>query len=201
MRIEDIPGRSYIYVVGPDIGPKKIGIAKDFRKRLSQYKTHNTQNILDHFSMNCPKEKAVEIEKNVHIALRDRHSHGEWFDVTKDEAISAVLKEVMAFRHPHTHIVSYRTRHSSTDHFQINLYNWPKKDAYPTGLLVACIDKEGDTCELEIGPDTTNGKWELAPKRYRKNFTDLTECFRYAEDKIFNAVERDLTSRNKASRR
>ena len=85
MRIKEIPGRSYIYVVGPDIGPKKIGIAKDFQKRLSQYRTHNNQNVLQHFAMNCPKEKAEAIEKKVHAALADKHAHGEWFDVSKDE--------------------------------------------------------------------------------------------------------------------
>ena len=37
--MHDIPERSYIYVVGPDIGPKKIGYAKDFSRRLSSYKT------------------------------------------------------------------------------------------------------------------------------------------------------------------
>ena len=99
-RLHDISNRMYVYVVGPEIGPKKIGIAKNVRSRLSQYKTHNTQNVKLLFSINCPKDKAKRIEKSVHQALKERRVHGEWFNVSVEEAKAAIRDAAAREKHP-----------------------------------------------------------------------------------------------------
>lgn len=94
--------RCFVYVIGPDIGPQKIGIATDPKRRLSQYRTHNIQNVDIHFKQTCPRWKAREIEQHAHKSLSDYLHHGEWFEVTTARAIDAVKGAMNQFSQPRT---------------------------------------------------------------------------------------------------
>lgn len=94
--------RCFVYVIGPDIGPQKIGIATDPKRRLSQYRTHNIQNLNIHFKQTCPRWKALKIEQHAHKSLNDYLHHGEWFEVTTAKAIDAVKDAMNQFSQPRT---------------------------------------------------------------------------------------------------
>ena len=96
----ELKNRKYVYVIGPDIGPQKIGVAQEPRKRLSAYRTHNVQNVKLHFMQNCPEDKAKAIEMNCHEKLMIFEDHGEWFRVTKENAISTVLRSMFELKQP-----------------------------------------------------------------------------------------------------
>ena len=195
MKIENIPGRSFVYVVGADIGPKKIGIAKDFRKRLSQYKTHNVQNIKPLYVRNLPSAKAKWVETTVHHRLAPHRDHGEWFNVTQEIAISTIKEAAFEARHPDVSF-QFETYLGATRGAFVFLYDWPKPTPPRTpGLLVAQISIAEYQRKFKIS--FAEGRFlsdrpeaqKLAPQKYRRNFRDITKCMEYVEKKIFEAVE------------
>lgn len=76
-----------IYVIGARNHPVKVGIAIDVEKRLSELQTGNPHKLRIFAKAYAPVGyRAREIEGRVHRALASCHTHGEWFDVTPDEA-------------------------------------------------------------------------------------------------------------------
>ena len=92
--------RCWIYVIGPNKGAQKIGITNDINGRLRSYKTHSSESIKVHFKQNCPRWKARRIEREVHVVLKDKRVHGEWFDVSPQEAIYEVTQMMLDFEQP-----------------------------------------------------------------------------------------------------
>jgi len=70
----------YVYLIESG-GLIKIGYTSNFKKRLAQYNTHNSNvNIVGVFE----KENAFLIESILHEAYEDFRVKGEWFDLPKD---------------------------------------------------------------------------------------------------------------------
>ena len=81
----------FIYVIGPAVGPLKIGIATYLKDRLSSIQTGSHVRLSVLFSIKVPAGLAQRIEQAAHKIICDRRMSGEWFDATKEQAISAVI--------------------------------------------------------------------------------------------------------------
>jgi hypothetical protein len=86
---------AFVYVIGSEDGPKKIGIAKSIQKRLGQIKcgSPNAVSILAERSMS--RQVAFAVEHLVHAVLGKHRLSGEWFDVPSDIATATIDKAIM----------------------------------------------------------------------------------------------------------
>lgn len=78
----------FLYVIGPIYGPQKIGISKNVDKRLKSLQTGNPVKLYIQFCMEV--NRARLIERKIHAELNHKKLKGEWFDLTKEEAIDYV---------------------------------------------------------------------------------------------------------------
>lgn len=89
------PDLVYVYIIGHEDGPQKIGISKDPEFRQTTLGVEGCRKMacqccLEGFS----RQMARRIERHAHMILSDRHLYGEWFDVTVDEAQQAISTAV-----------------------------------------------------------------------------------------------------------
>lgn len=89
--------KSYIYVIGNDQSPYKIGFTKDIDKRLQTLQTGNHQKLFVHYKEQINEEEIKFIEKQIHKELMRKKVSGEWFDVSLDDAILEVKYAVMRY--------------------------------------------------------------------------------------------------------
>jgi hypothetical protein len=95
------PPHRYVYVIGPNTGLQKIGIATDPRGRLAALQTASPSKLILHASIAVPFGAAHDVERRAHHRLRAARASGERFDVTAEEAIEAV--EIAASTLPSMH--------------------------------------------------------------------------------------------------
>ena len=84
------PPCRYIYVIGPELGLQKIGIATDPRARLATLQTASPLKLKIHASVAVPFGAAHAVERRTHEALRAARANGEWFEIAPAEAATAV---------------------------------------------------------------------------------------------------------------
>lgn len=77
-----------VYVMQSEIGLVKVGITSSLKNRLSQLRSASGLTIKVEATFECDRARAVE--KAVHELLAAHRKHGEWFDVTPDQAREAV---------------------------------------------------------------------------------------------------------------
>lgn len=80
----------YVYVIGVKSGPQKIGIAKDVMRRRAEMQTGSPQELRVHFVKAMDRLAALDVEQGAHRLLKSRRTMGEWFDVTREQAIAAI---------------------------------------------------------------------------------------------------------------
>lgn len=86
---------SFVYVIGHDIGPQKIGFTDDLAYRLKCLQRQEGSRALAVFkAYEVPSAEALKAERMAHWLLRDKMVRSEWFDVTPQEAAAAVEKAV-----------------------------------------------------------------------------------------------------------
>jgi hypothetical protein len=75
---------SYIYIIGSDTPPYKVGISKDPGRRLKSLQTGHPRKlrILDARATDAEKTKLLETA--IHQQLKFYKTHGEWFDIKLD---------------------------------------------------------------------------------------------------------------------
>lgn len=81
----------YIYVIGPPIGPQKIGISNDVNVRLKNLQTGNPERLVIHHIEEVTSKQVRLLEKAIHRDLNHKKLKGEWFDMTQDEAKDYVV--------------------------------------------------------------------------------------------------------------
>lgn len=95
---------AFVYVIeGKTGGPVKVGFTEHPRKRLNSLCIGSPEKLEIVHMVQVPWVVRKFVEKYAHALLRARHSHGEWFNVTSDQAHKAVtlaLKGVLAGRLP-----------------------------------------------------------------------------------------------------
>lgn len=85
----------HVYVAGSGRGPKKVGVATSPARRLRALATGHGRPLKLLFSAAVPPDVAVtDVERRAHWLLRDRKTHGEWFDVSAKAAIDAVERAI-----------------------------------------------------------------------------------------------------------
>jgi hypothetical protein len=89
-----LPAQAYVYVIGSEDGPQKIGIALDPQKRKDMLQTGNTNDLKCSFAIGVLKEYALQVEKTAHHILQDYKVRGEWFDVSPSRAVEAIHQAI-----------------------------------------------------------------------------------------------------------
>lgn len=80
----------YIYAMGSEDGPSKIGIASNPEERLNGVQRASNKVICVTGQWPVGKRIALAVERHIHWQLRDRHFKGEWFNVHLAEATAAI---------------------------------------------------------------------------------------------------------------
>ena len=84
------PLTRFIYVIGPEQGLQKVGLATDPRSRLATLQTASPFDLLLHASVAVPFGHAHTIERQAHRLLVRSCVRNEWFETTPADAIAAV---------------------------------------------------------------------------------------------------------------
>lgn len=84
------PAKQLVYVIGPEVGPQKIGIAMAPDLRVRELQSGNPAKLHIALTLDTGEHLAAKVERRAHWILKDRHLSGEWFDVAQSEAAAAV---------------------------------------------------------------------------------------------------------------
>lgn len=87
----------WIYVIGDNASPYKIGFTKDPDKRLRTLQTGNHKKLQIHYKEMIGENEVKYIEGRIHEELKRKQVSGEWFNVSLDDAISEVKYAVMRY--------------------------------------------------------------------------------------------------------
>lgn len=83
---------SHVYVIGPDGGPFKIGVANDVDIRLRQIQVSQAEPLHIKYRQPVLASSRYVVEKHAHALLSSHRLKGEWFGVPALAAIDAVVK-------------------------------------------------------------------------------------------------------------
>lgn len=81
---------SYIYIIGGDNPPYKVGISRDPEKRLKSLQTGHPQKLRIHLLKQTDSTKTKLLESAIHHNMKFYRTHGEWFDMPLDKVCSEV---------------------------------------------------------------------------------------------------------------
>lgn len=87
----------FIYVIGPEEGPQKIGISKDVEVRLGNLQTGHPSKLVIHHVEEITDGRVRLLEKQIHKELNHKRLNGEWFDLTWEEARDYVIFFVITY--------------------------------------------------------------------------------------------------------
>lgn len=87
-------GMRIVYVVGAVSGekPVKVGVTQSIKQRLKGLQTGCPVKLKVYHAVRVRDWAAQNIERAAHHKLRPFRTHGEWFDVTPDEALAVIVK-------------------------------------------------------------------------------------------------------------
>lgn len=78
---------AYVYLIGPDDGPYKIGHCTNISMRLTSLQCGNWQELKVQHSITVPMFTAVSAERVMHTRFKDHRIRGEWFDAKLDTLV------------------------------------------------------------------------------------------------------------------
>lgn len=81
---------AYLYVIGGTEKPYKIGITNNPARRLKNLQTGHPKKLKLHHIELIPDDQVRLLEQTIHNTIKHRKTHGEWFDVDLEQAISEV---------------------------------------------------------------------------------------------------------------
>jgi len=79
----------YLYVIGTDDGPTKIGSSNSPEPRLRAFQREGRKASLAGV-WPVERKMVLAVERYVHWQLRERHIRGEWFNVTREAAAQEI---------------------------------------------------------------------------------------------------------------
>ena len=80
----------FVYVIGAQDNPVKIGHANRVETRLSSLQTGNPDELKILGKVVVPWDLAALIEKQTHLVLTPMHRRGEWYNVSAEVALRAI---------------------------------------------------------------------------------------------------------------
>jgi len=72
---------SYIYIIGSDKPPYKVGISKNPQRRLRDLQTGHPYPLAIHSIVETPTSNNKLLESIIHRNLKHLRTSGEWFDI------------------------------------------------------------------------------------------------------------------------
>lgn len=84
------PTVRYVYVIGPETGLQKVGLATNPRARLAHLQTGNPLDLILHASVPVPFDEGLLVEQRAHRLLVRSCIRNEWFETTPEDAAAAV---------------------------------------------------------------------------------------------------------------
>lgn len=88
---------SYIYIIGSDHPPYKVGISKDPERRLRNLQTGHPQKLRIHCLRETNGERTKLLEGAIHHHLRMHRTNGEWFDLDYETILLEVEYAIMRY--------------------------------------------------------------------------------------------------------
>jgi hypothetical protein len=81
---------SYIYIIGGEAPPYKVGISKDPKRRLKALQTGHPHVLKIHALKETTVSKVKQLETIIHRNIDNYKTHGEWFDLDLDKILLEV---------------------------------------------------------------------------------------------------------------
>jgi hypothetical protein len=81
-----------VYVIRSERGPVKVGVASNVRRRLHGLRVGSPARLSLEFEGECESTNVREIEAKAHALLASSRENGEWFSVSVDAAVHAVIE-------------------------------------------------------------------------------------------------------------
>lgn len=81
---------AYIYVIGGQNKPYKIGITNNPERRLKTLQTGHPNKLFIHYTEEIDSTQVRHIEQTIHKLINRHRLQGEWFDLELNEAIAEV---------------------------------------------------------------------------------------------------------------
>jgi len=88
---------SFIYIIGSDQPPYKVGISRDPEKRLKSLQTGHPFPLKLHYSKETEICKTKLLETVIHRHLKLYKTSGEWFDVSLKNLILDVEFAILRY--------------------------------------------------------------------------------------------------------
>jgi hypothetical protein len=88
---------SFIYIIGSDQAPYKVGISRDPKKRLKTLQTGHPFPLQLHYTKETDICKTKLLETVIHRHLKLYKTSGEWFDVILANLILDVEYAIMRY--------------------------------------------------------------------------------------------------------
>lgn len=88
---------SYIYVIGGDAPPYKIGISKDPQRRLKSLQTGHPYPLKIHHIEETDISMTKLLETTIHRHLKLHKTKGEWFDVSLENLLLDLRYVIMRY--------------------------------------------------------------------------------------------------------
>ena len=76
---------SYIYIIGSDKPPYKVGISKNPQRRLKNLQTGHPYPLAIHFIVETSVTNNKLLESVIHRNLKHFRTSGEWFDLSLEK--------------------------------------------------------------------------------------------------------------------
>jgi predicted GIY-YIG superfamily endonuclease len=78
--------QSYIYAIGPEAGPLKIGYTADPASRLGNLQVGHSEKLIIHYLREMDSARVWAMEQLIHRGIRYKKIRGEWFDISPADA-------------------------------------------------------------------------------------------------------------------
>lgn len=96
---------SYIYIIGSDNPPYKVGISKDPQKRLKTLQTGHPQKLRIHLLKETDATKTKLLESAIHYNMKFYRTNGEWFDLPLEKVVNEVEFALIRYQDdPNLHV-------------------------------------------------------------------------------------------------
>lgn len=114
--------RCYVYVIGPENGPYKIGISSDIKGRIAELQVGSPVKLsLMWKELFEDRWDARRVEASLHQSLDEFRMHGEWFNMSVEDIVLAfrnVKRNVPKLVKPPSDIMKLVTKYAAAEFAQ-----------------------------------------------------------------------------------
>ncbi len=100
--------QNYIYVIGPENGPVKIGYTGDPPSRLVNLQVGHNEKLMIHHLREIDSERVWVMEKLIHRGISYKKIRGEWYDISIQDAIFEVDHTFMKWEDEPNLVMRYK---------------------------------------------------------------------------------------------